>query len=157
MDLLSDYEVFGYDGGSILLCIQDEIDLIRHIHLGGLRNDSRGLARGELTVHHGTRDTKPLRAACLPAAMESRPVQQSSEYIGNLFLDDSWPVVFYLREELVFVHFGQFHPNVGKDFGLFAGVKTIVEKNDTSSAKEFFAAGNTEVVDKGAGRLNPSD
>jgi len=78
----------------VLLCVHDELHLIRDVFFLDLRRDLRRLAGRELSVHDRAADAKALLTTRLPASVESRAVQEATKYVRHLFLHDSGPVVF---------------------------------------------------------------
>src|SRR5207247_847307 len=68
-----------------------------------------------------------VRMEALSASVESRPIKETPEDVRHLFLHDPGPVVFDDDEELVLVHFVDFHKDIRNNFGLLGRVQRIFD------------------------------
>src|SRR5256886_17519053 len=121
----------------VLLCVHDELHLIRDVFFLDLRRDLRRLAGRELSVHDRAADPKTLLTTRLPASVESRAVQEATEYVRHLLLHDSGPVVFDDDEEFVLVHLAHFNEDVGGPFPPSVGARGVLAASLTPGGGGF--------------------
>src|SRR3990170_2554712 len=151
-------ELLALDGRLVLSRVDDEVKFVRHIHLRRLRADRGRLPRSDLTVHDGSGDPETLSASCLTTTVESGSVEQAPEHVRNLLLENPGPVVLDGNDELVLaLSLPDLDRDIRKNLGLLAGVQGVVEEQDSPTAQELLAPGDTEIVDVRMGGLDFSD
>src|SRR5581483_3085816 len=133
--LVAEHRVLLEDVGAVAARVQLEVREDDRLLLADLGVDDRGLAGGELPVHHGGGDADALLAAALADGVEARAVEQAAEDVADLLLDDAGAVVLDDHHALLRLAdlrrralAADLDVEVGKDLRLLAGVQGVVHR-----------------------------